>query len=245
MKINFEYKECIDISNIKGDGTYIGNIDTLIIDTNYCNDKPSKIAKIKLNNGKFYNCYKFHNCLPLIVDLVKKYFLIFKNYYNIVLINKEKYIIYEYEYEILLSDYLSKNDKVSFLTMDNIKRIIAFNWLMCIKRFSNIQDKIYVKSGIRHLTNVKECSLVMLITKPEKNYHWDVNNHNADISQNMLNQWFGGKLENFYSIVKEIIKGIDIKYFRSDIAKIINTYDNDYIFWSNAVIERLRFIKYY
>lgn len=253
-------KECIDISCLYGNGKYMGNIDKHIIEKIYQEKEGSgskretpepsfsKLIRIKLGEDKIYNCYKFTNELTLIVDLIKKYFFIRRNFYDVVSITNEKnikelYIIYEYENDITLMEYKSDNKKIGYLVNDSIKRIIAFNWLLCIKRgTNNIENKIFVRSGIKHLTRVKECRSVILFTNPEKNYYLN-SETSFDIPKHILNEWFEGKIENFYISMKEMIRGIDENYFREELKKIIGLYNNDYLYWLNSVIERFRFVK--
>jgi hypothetical protein len=46
-----------------------------------------------------------------------------------------------------------------------------------------------VKSSIKHLTNVKECSSVMLLLTPEKNHHWDNNNGTIERGYAGMSLW--------------------------------------------------------
>lgn len=237
-------KELNDSDNIYLDYKYIGSLDKIIIDKQY--NENNKLESVILNNSCKYKVFPYKNELPLILDLIKKYFYISRTKYDIVYIDKSLYYIFENDNSISLSYYLSKLGKCeNYNIKESVKRILAFNWLMCIKNGYSLmfEDDIIIKSDNKMVSKIEECDSLLYCYSYNENDFVIVKNGKSDIPKNALNKWFDGSLEEFYKVVKSMIQGIEADFMRSKILDIVNEYNNDYVVWVNAVYERFRFIK--
>jgi hypothetical protein len=220
------------------DGNFVGSIDKYIKEKIY--DENNKLIKIININNDSFNLLLMTNELPLILDSIKPYFYLIKTKYNIVLIENVKYLMYECENEITLSKYMSSKNDNCFL-MENVRRRIVFNWLMCIKKCSKsyYEENIYIKTYNPLITRVEECSnLLKFFTINENDYYTDILK-NSEIPKSVLDEWFNGSYEIFYSYVQELLKGIDVNILRSKISNIIGFYNGEYAYWLNSVYDRI------
>jgi hypothetical protein len=255
-------KEIDSLINLTLDGNYIGNIDNFIKEKFYKEGNLYRIIigfpqenNLYMSEKFVYNVTKYTNEFPIIIDKVKNFFNLISVRYNIVTINKENYLIYKNYNEVTLKDYLEiidnseqdsyKNQKIK----DDVKKVIGFSWLMCIKNgaYSGVggfENNILIKPYNSIVTNIKEYnSPVFLYSINDKKYGLKLSDTSLNIPENALNKWFDGSLEEFYKVVKSMIQGIEADFMRSKILDIVNEYNNDYVVWVNAVYERFRFIK--
>jgi hypothetical protein len=242
-------KEIDSLLKLNSEGNYLGSIDKLIIPGSESEDKII-ISGSESEVHLVYNKREFKNEFPLIIDCVKPYFNIINTGYNVVLINNEKYLIYKHNNEMILSEYTNKInykfDSYKNIKLKNdIKKIIIFNWLMCIANgtYADFEQRVLVKN-LNPLINLEECdSVLYLYTFNEKNCSINLDDKSLSIPQTTLNRWFDGSLENFYTETKNLIRGMDADSLKSKLSDIVNYYNNDYISWVNAVFERFRFVK--
>jgi len=219
----------------------IGEISSYIKNRYY--NENDKLYKIQLNikNDIILNVFKYKNPFIFILNEVKDIFYIYTTGYNIVSIDGIKYVIYENNNNVPLSEYSKNCNFKGKLAHLELQRVFAFNWLMCLN--SNYENKIYVfPNSIKpFLMDMKTNTRVSIASINEQSFTYDTNK--GDISKNIIKQWFNNSMEEFYEIIGLLIMNIDIDALRQELIKIVNRYDNNYISWVNSVYERMINIK--
>jgi hypothetical protein len=186
--------------------------------------------------------YKVVKEYPLVLDIVKTYFRIYKTNYHSVTVEGVKYLASISHNEVSLEDYIKSCNGIENLRpslINDIRRIFAFNWIMCVT--SNNDNKIYIrnldhtslevllpgKDGVRSLESSDSGShasrsIVYPFTFNERGYSKDyipgatrtTDIANSDISEKILNKWFKGDREFFYEHVKRLIDRANL--FKTD-----------------------------
>lgn len=237
-------KEIKDKSYLVLNGNYVGKLDNKIVDKLY--NIENKLTKIKFidNEENYYNVQIFINELPLIIDSLKNYFYVNKTRYNIGEIDNKKYLFYESTNEIPFTEF-NKNNKESELIKSHIRKIIIFQYLMCIKPLnSSIENNIFVKSNNSLITKIEECdSLISFYTFNENDYYMDINK-SPEIPKILINSWFNGDLNFFNECIKQNLNGIDANTLRNKLNDIVSFYNSDYKCWINSVFNRVLNLKY-
>jgi hypothetical protein len=211
--------------------------------------------------------YKIHREYPLVLDYVKSYFKIYRTKYNIVQIDGTRYLAYKKTVDMPLDDYISMVQeslgplesstlKLSYSKIlkpslvNEVRRIIALNWIMCIQ--SNSDSKIYVRALLPD--RVKDSEVLRVIdpeitpetvvypfTSNEKGYLTDV--AGCDISEKILSKWFNGDRELFYDNIRSLTSNIDIEEFKNFLEKIINHVNPLLIPWIDVIMNRIKSIQ--
>jgi hypothetical protein len=216
--------------------------------------------------------YKIHREYPLVLDYVKSYFKIYRTKYNIVQIDGTRYLAYKKTVDMPLDDYVSMVQESLGMEsstlklpyskilkpslVNEVRRIIALNWIMCIQ--SNSDSKIYVRAllpepkVLRMLIpepkalKVKDPEItpetvVYPFTSNEKGYLTDV--AGCDISEKILSKWFNGDRELFYDNIRSLTSNIDIEEFKEFLEKIINQVNPLLIPWIDVIMNRIKSIQ--
>lgn len=212
-----------------------GKLSHIILDPQYVNYIP------KSNIVHKFNVIKLTSYVPIILDIMKIFFHLCVNNSFVGEIESERYIFFRNMNEIPLSEFMKyKNDKqVNYLA----KRILAFHWLMGLKKGfnSSSEQRIYVKNLNPATNNVFDSSaLLMLMSYDDNDY---IRSPDINIPRIMINKWYGGKIQNFYDVCRELLCDINVETFRNILKDTIIYYDPDLISWVNIVYERMSFIK--
>ena len=194
-------------------------------------DKDANLYRIELegqDKDKFISVVKYTNAFPLILDEVKRIFLLHYMEYVKVRIDDENYLIYEhYDESVPLEEHTGRKNITA------IRRLFVFNWLMCIN--SNHESKIRVfTSDLNDIKGSKMTSVAMIV---ERSYN--LKPDNFPISKSIMDRWFDGNNINFERTLKFMIENISPNTLKSNLNKIVNRYDNDFSWWVNLVIDRI------
>ncbi len=253
----------LDVNKIYQEESNLGSLDDFII---------SKNQNPNTKNGTYYDkvvirttkrplelsLYKIYREYPLVCDNVKKIFNIYRTRYYHAQIEGVKYLVRICINEIPLDDYIklfspleiSNKNKITNIGLrssfiNEVQRIIAFNWVMCIATINNTEGKIYVRCldpTVKITTENFRDVVVYPFTCNERDYSKDV--ANCDITDRTLNKWFRNNRELFYEHIKKLTKGIDIEYFKIDFEKIIRSTNTLLIPWVNIVYNRMLSIQF-
>ncbi len=236
-------KEINDKTYLIFNGDYVGKLDNKIsnkifLDSTNSENKLTKISFID-NEGVYYNVQKFTNELPLIIDKIKSYFYLINTRYNIGEIDNVKYLYYEYSNEIPFSQFKDEN-KENFFVISNMRRIIIFQYLMCIKPLNcSIENNIFVRSNNPLITRPQECNFLLhFYTVNENDYFMDLNK-GFEIPNTLINTWFDGDINIFNECISQSLKGIDANVLRNKLSDIVKFYNDDYKYWINSVYNRV------
>lgn len=248
-----------DVVKFHEEETDLGALDMYVV---------SKVANPSVKYGIFYErvvikttkgpveivLYKINKEYPLILDRVKKFFKIFRTRYYYTQIEGTRYLARLPFKEISLDEYIklftssdiSHKNKITNIGLrasfiNEIQRLIAFNWVMCIPTVNNTESKIYVRA-LNPTHNIDRNTIVYPYTCNERDFARDVSS--CDISDKTLNRWFDGSRELFYAHVRKIVKGIDIVKFKSEFEKIILMTNSLLVPWVNIVYDRMVSIQY-
>jgi hypothetical protein len=207
---------------IDWDNTFIGEIDTLVSESN--NEK-NKI-NILICNEKV-SLYEFENFIPLICEELKELFKLRKSGKHIVKYKNKHMLMVKSKNQFNLKYYLeSQNIKINKLPdyiKNEVKKFIAFRYICCLK------------------TNTEKCFDIVfdpLVPPYIIDTSEDDINYNSKISQRLITDWYGNT-ENFHNTIKELINDRDITLLRFQIQKIIEKFDKNLITWSNVIYNRM------
>ena len=143
--------------------------------------------------------------------------------------NKKNIIISKVENTIELKKYLSDYDisikKLPKEIRKEICKVIAFKWIFCLKNIN--ENSIYLR--------IEKDNPVEILSFKEENHNY----FNDNISGRIVKDWFEKGYEGFYDTCKELINDRDISLLRLQIQKIIESYDRNFIPWSNEIFKRL------
>jgi hypothetical protein len=228
-------------TTIKFNNTNFGDIDKFIAEKFINDNRDLYKLRLKSENKNLYvNVFKYKNDFPLILDEIKKYFPVYKTNYAIVNIEGEKYLAYKSTNSIPLKEYLEHTNIERSTKKRDIQRIFIFNYIMCVN--SNFENKIYVFPYDENdiLVDIRYCDCIMLKCVNEKSFKQDSSN---EISKRILKEFFDGSIENFYKLAYEMVKGIDNDKLKWELEKIVSKYDDNYVYWINAVYIKFQEIK--
>jgi hypothetical protein len=217
------------------------NLDSSIVKKFY-NDK-GKLDKIELSikdyndSNLILNTITYKNDFPIILNEIKKFFYIPSVEYYITIIENKKYLVYENNNCINLKDYIKEQDLKNDMRCYNLKRVLAFNYLMCIN--SNFENKIYVfpNNLNPYIMNNLKMERVNFKTINEKSFKYDCNK--VEISNYIIKEWFNNSLEDFRKVSKDLVKGINPEILRQEMLKICKKYNDDYVSWVNSVYSKI------
>jgi hypothetical protein len=223
----------------------IGEIDNYINRKYY--DDNGYLIKVDLNiqDNLSLTLIKYKNDFPLILDEIKHYFGICKTFYNIVVIDKVKYLAFRNLNEISLKEYKSYKESNKEICMIDARAMYVFYYLMCIKDISlNEDNSFYIRPLLKSdIVDTKNTSSFCLISIDNKSFYYFSKDCKIPIS--IIKEWFDNSLELFYKYVGEMVKDIDVDKFKFKVLEIVKSYDENYISWVNAVTENLRNSKIY
>jgi hypothetical protein len=224
------------------DNCNVGSIDKYISEKITENEKYD-IVKLNIQNEIILNVYKCKNLFPLILNEVKTFFEIPKIYYNIVLIDSQKYLAYENLNNVSLLEYSETIDIKNESLLFQLQRIFAFNFLMCINSNYENKIKVFPNNTNPFIVDMKNTKSVIFKSINEKSFKYDILYH--EIPKSILERWFEGSLENFRKVVKDMVNEIDPDSFRQETLKIVRKYDESYVPWVNSIYLNIRNAKGY
>lgn len=235
---------------LKWDGSYMGNYNGIISNKWQCEGKDYYQLTIP-NIGIIYCqgiCTK--SLFPCIVEEIKGIFKIQKRGIHRISIDNKDYIIY----------YVPVDISGTLIFETALNKLEASHKLRKDKNFRLLVQKIFVFCDILSLCNSNESNIIL---RPGVNGNYipiNINLNNTTLTKNGLlessapiinktnfNKWFGEET-NINLIVKEIISdslncvdnlSIITSTLRSKIDNIIKKYDNEYIWYSYFIIDRL------
>jgi hypothetical protein len=228
-------------------GSDLGDI-SKYVKIRYYDEKHKKLFKVRVETRSedlLINLVEFKNELPLIIDRIKKVFSICPTNYNIVKIDDIKYLSFMNFNDVNFKDYKINNLNRKWCYEDNIRKIIIFNWLMCIKNLDiTLENRIYVRPyNFSFCIDPLKCRNVLLLSTSENDFY-PILNTKAEIPTSTVKEWFKGSIDFFYEVVSDVLQEIDVDILRSTLTEIINKYNNDYMPWLNSVYNRITNAKY-
>jgi hypothetical protein len=215
------------------DSSDIGCIDEYILERYHKNDKLHSV-KLRTYKNTILNLIKYKSAFPIIVNHIKYFFGVSEINTVIVTIDNVKYIGYENENSVPLSEYTG--DK--FFLKNNIRDLIAFNHIMNIN--SNYEKNIFLfpVSTEPYTVNTRKSCLVIPVFINEKSFK--LNSDDNQISKPILDKWFDGSMEVFENCVRKMVNSVDHNSVRFRMKEIVNKYDSNYLTWLNVVYENLQ-----
>jgi len=228
------------------DGSNLGDVDAYLISKLSGKNGIEKIT-IKTQNTKLppliLRVYRYNREIPLILDEIKHKFNIYRTKYHLLNIEGNKYIGHLCFNEITLDEYIidTKNKVWNVSLKYEIQKIFAFNWIMCVT--ANSDNRIYVR-GLNPLEpDTKNASVVYPFTCNERAYSYDITS--CDISEKMIERWFDGSRELFYTLIKKMMERINsIDEFKSDFEIVVKKYNTSLNSWVNIVYNRMMSVQY-
>lgn len=191
---------------------------------------------------------------PIIMANVKNLFGIVSNFYNVVLVEEKPHLIQLYNNSIFLTEYMKGKENYLFNNynfLNSIRKIIAFNYLMCVpfpvnSRFENnilVEPYHLNTNGGTCIKDTKNSTSVFYIyvnetLKVEKQYTKKFIDDEINVPKSIINRYFEKSDELFQKYVGDIARDIDTEKLRFELVKIVNLYNPDYIPWTNAVYNR-------
>jgi hypothetical protein len=230
------------------DNSYVGEIDSYIINERIDEENKLSIISLSIQNELEIILFDYKNNFPLIIDEMKKLFVICRTYYNIVSVKNKKYLAVKYTNDVSFKVYNENNVNKSIYERD-IRKLIIFNWLMCINDISlNLENKFYVRPIAKvKVSNTRKNNMVIFYSINEKGFNY-LNSKEYEKSSNipisLVKEWFNNSIELFYEYVNDMINDIDCDKLRNEASKIVNKYDKEYISWVNAMYNRVRDAKF-
>jgi hypothetical protein len=246
----------ISKNSLKFDGTSLGEIHQYITSKIFASDYKTSgsIERVILRTDDKpveLNLYRVYKEYPLCLDQIKRLFKIYRTKYHFVTIEKVKYLACLHHNEISIDEYIriycdGKIENMRPTLVNEIQRIIAFNWLMCIT--SNSDNKIYVRRlDYKPLTLDFKTDIVYPFTFGEKGYSLDTTK--CDIAEKLLQKWFSGSRELFYDHIKRLAYDIglnstsnkdeSIDNFKLKIIEIINRVNPSLSPWVDIIYNRI------
>jgi len=223
--------------------------DKFIKDKKYNSEGELKVVKIL---DEYLSLDKFKNNFSFILNAVKPSFSF--NYIEFYKLkfdsenNTNEYIGHITSNEITLNDLSSDKIKENIIY---IRRILTFNWLMCVNQndISEVKHNLkacpFVKSDIADVKNSSNLIFYYINEDlPLKYLHNDKNpskyliSGSKDLPMTIIKEFFSGSKELFYKYVSMIAKGIDPNKLKFKLESIVNIYDKKYTIWINLVYNR-------
>jgi hypothetical protein len=219
------------------DNKYIGEIKQYIKRPIY-NEK-GKLEKLELNiqDNLIVNVINYKNNFTFIINECKNIFNIIETNYNIVSINDKPYLIYKNYNDIPL-----KNITITdFSNLYRLQKVFVFNWLMCIN--CNFENKIRVLPDFHNyeVCDIRNSTNLFFKTVGEKSFKKD--NYEDILPRHIIKKYFNDSVENFYEIVKIMLKDIDVDSLKNKLIKLCKENGEDYIYWVNTVYKHLLNLK--
>lgn len=205
--------------NFLWDGSYIGNINNLIISFEII----EKYVKVKFTNCEAY-VFTYVNSIPIIADEIKPLFGLIKIGIHYGKWGDKDIILYKIEGEEKMLDTLNG------IQIEEVQRAYIFRWAL---GFSSYGDDILLtrkyKSGVKTVTSYMDLE-----------YNYDPKHKFCSkITKSVINKWFYNS-EAIDNMIKSMFKRSDLPTLRNDIDNIIRKIDPNHIAWSTSIICRLQ-----
>jgi hypothetical protein len=175
---------------------------------------------------------KYKNEIPIIIDECKPLFGIKKVGKHKALLKSIPIILIRYQGDISLKRYLSDTmlvpEKTGKYFIEEIRKVFAFRWLLCLN--NNFENTIEVRTG---------AGINYPISCRENTFNYDSTSSSTRIPKTIVYTWFENKDELVDSTINTLIKGKDLSVLRFEIQKIIKKYDKQLISWNNSIFEKL------
>lgn len=212
---------------INWDNSYIGEIDSLVIQS--IEDKKYILVDLKYDTNVAEKAilYNFENFIPLICEDFKELFNLRKTGKHIVKYKNKYMLMVRFKTQANLKDYLKIN-KIDSKNIPNyikneIQKYIAFRYLFSLKTINETSLSIVFESNV----------MPYIINSSEKEINYEIK-----ITKRVIEDWFDN-IENFHKVIKSMINDRDVTLLKFQIQKIIEKYDKKMIGWSNIIYNRL------
>jgi hypothetical protein len=238
LEFFLEYNEEMDKIPIKftWDGTDIGPIDKSIYSCVKSEDDHILYIWTRNQKGEHklipVKILKYKNDIPIIIDECKPLFGIKKVGKHKATLKSFPVILIRYQGDISLKRYLSDTmmtpDKTGKYFIEEIRKVFAFRWLLCLN--NNFENTIEVRTG---------AGINYPISCRENTFNYDSSSVSTRIPKTIIHTWFENKEELLDKTISSLVKDKDLSVLRFEIQKIIKKFDKQLISWNNGIFEKL------
>jgi hypothetical protein len=233
-----EYNDEMDKTPIKftWDGSDIGPIDKSIYSCIKSEDDHILYIWTKNQKGEPklipVKILRYKNDIPIIIDECKPLFGIKKVGKHKAILKSVPIILIRYQGDISLKRYLIDTmltpEKTGKYFIEEIRKVFAFRWLMCLN--NNFENTIEVRTGV---------GINYPISCRENTFNYDSSSVSTRIPKTIIHTWFENKDELVDTTISILIKEKDLSVLRFEIQKIIKKFDKHLISWNNSIFEKL------
>lgn len=227
-------------------GTSIGDISDFLVRKNdkeydYTLTNDFVVMKLLMADGKEISIIvEDYDTIKLLGDELKLYFNMVSIGYHSATIGDKKYLISEYENNILFtSKYESvkkfkkiNNNKVF---IEEVKKCFCLQWLLHLRNMSG--DRIMVRN--LKVSNPETCTEPVYPTLYNENYV--CSGKNIPLNQKFINQLYENMYE-FYLIIYKMFEGKSRFTISNDIRDIIYKIDPSLISWKNDILNQVEIV---
>lgn len=223
---------------LKWDNSDIGPIDDAIVfyskkyedDLLYvweCKKNKLKIVPIRI--------LKFKDDIPLIVEELKKIFMIPTVGKHKASLKDELCIITKYENDIPYENFFETHSKKGLSPgfIKEMQRLYIFRFLVCLN--CNYENRVEIRQS---------SSGIYPISCREAKFALSSDNNACRLPNNLVRDWFNNDHYNAIMLAKEMIDDFDITLLKFKLGDIIHKYEHGkYIAWVNTIYDRLLTVK--
>jgi hypothetical protein len=175
---------------------------------------------------------RYKNDIPIIIDECKFLFGIKKVGKHKATLKSIQILLIRYQGDISLKRYLSDTmltpEKTGKYFIEEIRKVFAFRWLLCLN--NNFENTIEVRTGV---------GINYPISCRENTFNYDSSSVSTRIPKTIIHTWFENKDELVDTTISTMIKEKDLSVLRFEIQKIIKKFDKHLISWNNSIFEKL------
>lgn len=222
--------------NLTWDGSDIGAIDNYIYQCQKFEDDHILTLLTITSKGiaKFIHAkiLKYKNEIPFIIDECKPLFGLQKTGKHKATLKETKVTLVKFQGDISLKKYITdtnlKAEKMGLYFLTEMRKLLAFRWLMCLN--NNWENTIEVRTG---------AGINYPISCRENTFNYDAMSLATRIPKTLIKTWYNDDEFLADQTIGDLVKGKDVSMLRFEIQKIIMKFDKDLVSWSNSIFDKI------
>lgn len=224
------------------DNTYIGDISDFLEkknDTEYYQEVINGFLIMKLNlaSGKqMMIVVDDFDTRYLIAEKLKSYFNLLSIGFHTAYIGDKKFLISEYEYNILFSEKYKDDNYVHMdpnqVYVKELRKCFAFQWIMHLHDIS--EERILIRKMKYFSSSLPKESFY----PTSCNERYVCTNKQIPLNKKFIDKWYKGHY-NFYHTIYKLFEGRSRDKIASDIRDIILKIDKNYISWTFDIMNQV------